>query len=273
MKLIMLVAGEGSRLRPYTDDKPKCLVKLDSESLLDRQLKLFNRNDINDITLISGYKKERLASKGYPIIYNEKYESTNMVYSLYCAIDVLKKAKKNNESVIVSYGDILFDDIVLEKLIDSTKSISVIADKDWKSYWEARMEDVVEDAESFIINEDGTIQQLGQKINRLEEVEAQYIGLIKFDKQGLNELINVLTRLFNTKELTDKSIKNMYFTDLLQLMIDDGKELNPVYISGNWLEIDTVQDYERLIESGYMKDISIKESRQLLISKFGKSNV
>ena len=262
----MLLAGEGSRLRPYTNDLPKCLVPLDGEALLERQLKLFKSSGITDIHLVTGYQQEKLAAQGYPTYLNADYGQSNMVYSLYCAMEILRTA----ESVVISYGDILYDATVLEKVLASTSPVSVVADKEWASYWRARMEDVAEDAESFITSPEGTILELGGTIETIESVEAQYIGLVKFEKEGLTRLVEVLTYLFETDPVRYEASKNMCFTDLLQSLIDQGVAIHPVYIEGSWLEIDTVEDYERLVGSGYSREKSVQKNREQLIKKYGE---
>lgn len=60
MKAILLATGEGTRLRPYTLDRPKCLVEIDGKSLLDRQLDVLRAADIEPIILIGGYHSEML---------------------------------------------------------------------------------------------------------------------------------------------------------------------------------------------------------------------
>ena len=53
MKIIILAAGMGSRLKPLTNDKPKCMVKLFNETLIERQIKIFHNCNIDDITTVS----------------------------------------------------------------------------------------------------------------------------------------------------------------------------------------------------------------------------
>ena len=60
MNVIILAAGEGNRLKPLTNDTPKCLVKLFGKSLLDWQLDLFQNLHINDITIVKGYLQEKI---------------------------------------------------------------------------------------------------------------------------------------------------------------------------------------------------------------------
>lgn len=92
MNAIILAAGMGTRLRPLTDDIPKCLVPVLGIPMVERQIQFLHQSGIKDITLISGYKAERLdyLSEQYSvkIIANERYDTCNNIYSIYKAIDV-----------------------------------------------------------------------------------------------------------------------------------------------------------------------------------------
>ena len=85
MNIIILAAGQGTRLRPYTNHLPKCLVNIDGESLLERQIEIIRSCGLNKIYVVTGYCAEKL--KTFPIIkiFNPLFESTNMVSSLFCA--------------------------------------------------------------------------------------------------------------------------------------------------------------------------------------------
>lgn len=229
----MLLAGEGSRLRPYTNDRPKCLVEVNGKSMLDRQLAVFKEHGIKDISFVTGYHAEMLADKGAKMYYNAEYQNSNMVYSLKQAIEEL-----DADEVMISYGDILFTKEVLQKLFEASDAINVVADKQWLSYWEQRMEDVTADAESFKTKEDGSIAELGQPIQNVSEVEAQYIGLMKFKGEG----VKVLKAALKAIDFTADSNKNMYLTDFLQDLIHKGHQIQPVYIERGWYEVDSVED-------------------------------
>ena len=73
-KVILLVAGEGKRLHPYTLDKPKCMVQIDGISLIDRQLAVLKAEGLNDIVMIGGYKSEMLARDGIKLKNNIIYQ-------------------------------------------------------------------------------------------------------------------------------------------------------------------------------------------------------
>ena len=115
MNAIILAAGKGERLKPLTQNIPKCLVKLFGKSLLDWQIETFHKLGIFDITVITGYKSEFISSLEIKKIVNKRFESTNMVETLFCAQSELK------DSTIVSYGDIIFEEKIMKKLVGSSE--------------------------------------------------------------------------------------------------------------------------------------------------------
>lgn len=238
--VIMLLAGEGSRLRPYTEERPKCLVEIQGKPMLEYQLDLFEEFDIEDIHFVTGYKGQMLHQYEATYHENREYKSSNMVYSLFQAIETIENA----ESIVIAYGDIIYHSSVLQKLLDSPYKISVVADVEWRSYWEERMENIIDDAESFKTNLDGTVAELGQPIHKIEEVEAQYIGLMKFQGRGVRTLTTHLRNIDFSKETN----KKMYLTDFLQDLIKKGNQIYPVYIKRKWFEIDEVSDLKLLEE-------------------------
>jgi L-glutamine-phosphate cytidylyltransferase len=83
LKAIILAAGEGTRLRPYTLDRPKCLVEVDGQSLLERLLAVLATEFIHPIVLIGGYLIEMLKRPGIELRINPRYAETNMVWTLF----------------------------------------------------------------------------------------------------------------------------------------------------------------------------------------------
>ena len=85
MKAIILAAGEGKRLRPFTNDRPKCMVEINGVSLLDMQISIIKSCGIEEIIIIGGYKGKALISKGNKLIINPRYHETNM-FGLFFAV-------------------------------------------------------------------------------------------------------------------------------------------------------------------------------------------
>jgi L-glutamine-phosphate cytidylyltransferase len=237
IKAILLVAGEANRLRPYTLDCPKCMVEVNGVSLLDRQLSVLKSQNIKDIILIGGYKSEMLECKGSKLKINKRYYETNMVWTLFSAEDEL------DGDIIISYGDIVYSKKILMALMESTADIAVAIDKEWESYWRARNEDPLDDAETLKLDSEGRIIELGQKPKSIEEIERQYIGLIKLTPVGVNQLKEVFHKsVHNDGPLLGNPVENAYMTDLLQEVINSYFDVHSVLIKGGWVEVDTVSD-------------------------------
>ncbi len=235
-KVIILAAGEGTRLRPYTLDCPKCLVKVGGKCLLDYQLAVLRSQGIENIILIKGHLSDTLHRSGVMTYCNERYADTNMVWTLFCAEEEM------SGNVVVSYGDIAYSKEVLIKLMNSSQDISVVVDRGWQTYWEARFDNPLDDAETLKIGQDGRITEIGQVPNKLGEIEGQYVGLMKFSEKGLSILKELFKKAIFTGKLGAKRPEKAYMTDLLQAAINEGYGVWPVFINGDWVEIDTVND-------------------------------
>lgn len=237
MKAIILAAGEGTRLRPYTEEKPKCMVEVDGESLLERQLDVLRNSSINDVIVIGGYMHNSLPNNQITKVVNKRYKTTNMVETLFSARNHL------NGDLLVSYGDIVYSSEVLDLLMRSQGDINVVIDLSWESYWRKRSDDPIGDAESLKIDENGFICEIGQVPNSIGEIQGQYIGLVKYSSAGIDALIKAFDLATSRGALLrGKPAGRMYMTDLLQEIIDSGFKVNPVNINGGWVEVDTVSD-------------------------------
>lgn len=256
MKVIILAAGQGTRLKPLTDGCPKCMVNVNGRSIIDRQLEVMHTCGIkdSDIMIIAGYKgivlQEKFNNTNINVIINEDYANTNMVYSLMCA----KKFMETQEDILVSYGDIIYDKDVLQKIMNSDELSSVIVDDGWYSYWLERCENPLDDAETLMYDSEDYLLEIGQKTNDLLKVQSQYIGLIRFKDEGLKAMLNLAQEAEErTKKgiglwRTNRTYQNMYMTDLLQGMIDEGGKLKAIHIERGWFEIDDADDL-KIVES------------------------
>ena len=101
------------------------------------------------------------------------YSKTNMVYTLFCA------ESEMDDDLIISYSDIIYNKEVLKQLIRNKHDIVVTVDKDWFELWKIRMDDPLIDAETMKLDSDKNIIELGKRANNYNEINGQYIGLIK----------------------------------------------------------------------------------------------
>jgi choline kinase len=248
MKAIILAAGQGTRLRPLTDHMPKCMVEVAGLSIIGRQLAAMNNCGIaeKDILIVCGYQKEslqsHLADTRVQFVFNADYETTNMVYSLMCAKEEMEK------DIIVSYGDIIYEETVLKKLMTAPFPMSVVIDDRWLDYWNARNENPLSDAETLRLDREGNIIEIGQKPNSIAEIESQYIGLMRFRSEGLTAMLRLAEEAQRRSAAgealwrTERNYQKMYMTDLLQGLADTGEKLRAVRINRGWFEIDNPDD-------------------------------
>ena len=233
---ILLAAGSGTRLRPYTDEKPKCMVPYAGHPLIHHQLNALRRNGVTGITVVGGYKYQCLEQLGVKLIVNEHYATTNMVSTLFCARDYIR------DDTLICYTDIVYQDRLITTLLKSNSDISVLYDLDWRSQWEARMDNPLDDAETFKLDDSHRITEIGQKPRGFEDIEGQYIGLIRLNGNGAETFTQFYDQLDPDALYEGRSIDNMYMTTLLQLMINAGLEIHGVPVSGGWLEFDHPSD-------------------------------
>jgi len=238
---IILSAGQGKRLRPLTNNRPKGMVQVAGLPIIEHQLKLFRKVGIGDIAIVQGFCAEAIPDYGVRRYANLKFAETNMVYSLFCASTELASGP-----VIVSYGDILYSERVLRALLRSSAAVSVVVDLDWKNYFQQRASNPYEDAESLVFDSDGNISSIGQSDPDPDEVVAQYIGLMKFDDAGLRAICNIRDECADDcrKIGWNRYWSEAYMTDLLQELANREVTLYPVLIRGEWCEIDTLKDFD-----------------------------
>ena len=119
-KVLIIAAGMGSRIRAYTEDKPKCLLDFGGKTLLQRQLEVYRVCGAKDIALIRGYKGDRIRYEGIRYYENPDYESNNILNSLFHAEEEI------DGHVVVAYSDILFESHVVRRLLESEHDISIV---------------------------------------------------------------------------------------------------------------------------------------------------
>ena len=125
MKAVILAAGIASRLRPLTDTTPKCLLKIGERCLLERAFDALIQNGFDEFIIVTGYRQQQIVDflqTRYPerkvtFIYNDRYESTNNIYSLW-----LTRPYADEEEVLLLDSDIVFDPQIVAKLLGSDKA-------------------------------------------------------------------------------------------------------------------------------------------------------
>lgn len=240
MKAIILAAGSGQRLLPYTETVPKCLVEIAGRSLLQHQVDVMRSVGVEDITVITGYRADQIQIDGINKLHNPAYATTNMVSTLFGARELIS----SGEDVIVAYADIVYQKDVFERLVKSDAPICLPVDLDWEQLWSARMPNPLEDAETLKMNQSGDIVELGKKPKDRSEIQAQYIGLIKFRSDLACQLPDLYEAMDKSATFDGKDFSNMYMTSFLQMLIDCNWQAKSIKIHNGWIEVDTTEDFD-----------------------------
>lgn len=251
-KAIILAAGQGTRLRPITNDKPKCLTPLSGKSLLARQSEVLKSAGVKDIVVIGGYRIDQINALGYTCVENPLYASTNMVSTLFCA----QSEMSETEDLLICYGDIIYQPNNLAVVLQSDAEITLMIDEEWRQLWELRLDNPLEDAETLKLAENGSVLELGKKPDSYDDIEGQYTGLIKIRKDKIDDFIKFYEALDQTATYDGQNFANMYMTSFIQQLIDASWEVKAAMVNNGWLEIDSVSDletYQSLEDQGKLK--------------------
>ena len=254
-KAIIIAAGRGRRLAPYTDEMPKCMVPVGSDGgtpIARVQLDALRTHGVNKIVFIRGYLggvlEARAAELGGPVrfVENPDWADNNILESLFCAEDELSC------DVVLSYSDIIYTPDVVAKLMTAPGEICLVVDREFRKIYEGRTEHPLEEAEVCTVDSGGCISTVGKKSSPAGNAYGEFIGLAKLSATAATQFVALWRELCrdsvgreNEPFQRAASFRQAYLTDLLQELIDRGHRLHPVDIAGQWREIDTVQDLRR----------------------------
>ena len=228
MEVIYLAAGRGSRLGSKTSKIPKCLVNVKGKSILEHNLKFLNKFD--KVNIITGYKSKLILKnnkfKNFKILKNQKYRTTNMVYSSFLA-------NPSEKEIVICYGDIIFDNKIFNLLKNSKKKNLVLINSNWLKYWKKRMtkKKILNDAEDIRIDKNKKLLTIGGKIKKLPSF--QYMGIIKLENKNYFKLKNFFLSLKNNIDYT-----TFLNTVISKKILNLHCEISNLY----WFEIDTPSD-------------------------------
>lgn len=259
MQALILAAGMGKRLGDLTQDNTKSMVKVNGITLIERMLEQITRFGIDKITLVIGYKgkelKEFIAKlpREYPVEYIENpiYHSTNNIYSLYLAREVLLR-----DDTLLFESDLIFEDDVLSGILQHPYPNLALVAK-----FESWMDGTV-----VTIDEKNNITQFITKDSFAFEDIPHYfktVNIYKFSKEfSTNRYLPFL-------EAYSKALgNNEYYEQVLKVIsLLDRPDIKALDIkNANWYEIDDIQDLE-IAESIFVEDDAARLEK--LQSRYG----
>ena len=188
-RAIVLAAGVGARLRPYTDDRPKCLLEVGGRSLIEHQLESLAMCGICDVTVVVGYEAERIrAVLGARVRYidNPRYADTNSLYSLWLARDEICPG------ALILNSDVLALPELFARVASSSESNVVLVERGHGF----EPEDMKVELRGDLVVDFG-------KDLPPERSQAHNVGMVKFSAAGAEGLIECLDELVRTGHEND----------------------------------------------------------------------
>ena len=246
MQAIILAAGMGRRLKELTRDNTKCMVKVNGVTLIERMLRQLERLHLSRIVIVVGYHGQKLidfvATLGIqtPIVYvnNPVYDKTNNIYSLFLAKEYLR-----GEDTILLESDIIFEDSVLDDLVNDPRETLALVDK-----YESWM-----DGTCLKVTDDDRIEKFipGKSFN-FKETAGCYktVNVYKFSRHFSENLYVPFLDAYS------KALGlNEYYEQVLRvIMILDEPEIRAKRLHNQlWYEIDDIQDLD-IAESIFAPD-------------------
>lgn len=254
VQLIVLAAGRGSRLGALGADQPKCMSLLLGQPWLDWQLAAFAAAGLGPVTLVSGHAGAKIPQRAgiAQRVHHPRWAQTGPVASLWCALRELPDTE-----LLIGYGDCLWHPQWLTRLRDARSPIAISSDRDWLKLWSERFADPMSDAETFSLQPADAhgrvcLQQIGQRATRIADIAGQFMGLLRCDRQGTQQLRSLLSALPTVQ------LDRLDMTALLQRLLAAGHPIEVIEGGGSWIELDHASDLElyqrRSAESAWSHD-------------------
>jgi choline kinase len=248
-KAIIVAAGRGRRLASITAEIPKCMVNVGGRPILHWQLRALAAAGIRDIVIVRGYLGDRIDPGPFSVRFvdNPEWEQNNILTSLFYARGEFAGG------FYFSYCDIVYAPAAVARLaeaIHEPAAASLIVDRRWADAYQGRTQHPVSEAELTAVESMSPHQrvvQVGKGAVPAEKAVGEFIGLAHFSDQGAQALLNTWQTALAGSGLDApfgraKTLRQAYLTDALNGMIGAGERLAPVFIDGEWREIDTQQD-------------------------------
>jgi len=233
MRAIILVAGVGWRLKPYTETTPKCLMEIGGKSLLRRYLDAFAALGVDEAVLVVGHLKEQImaeASRGPAEV--EVRSVTNKQFTRGNILSLWHARHEFDDDILIMDGDVLYPRELLARLIASPDSNAIAVDE--------RYQDTGE--EQKVVCEDGWVVEVTKKISSDPRVRGEAVGILRLSADAAEVLRGILEEFIETGK------DSLEYEDALRELAAE-VPIGVVEVGDlPWIEIDFEEDLARARE-------------------------
>lgn len=234
MKAVILVAGVASRLRPLTDNTPKCLLEVGGKTILGRMVENLSASGVDELIIVTGYLKEQIhhffadhySRLPVTFIHNDVYDSTNNIYSLW-----LVKDEVEDKSFLLLDGDILFDKKIVDLLINQNHHSALAL----RCNGNVGKEDM-----KALTDQAGFVREINKSMAPAKAT-GESIGIELFSAETSKKLFAELQVMMETEKKV-----NVWYEEAFQRIIDQGSKIMAVDVGKlQCMELDTVEDFQQ----------------------------
>jgi len=226
------------------------MLDINGKPLLQRQVEVLNKCKIYSINVVVGYKREDVDINGVKLIHNPDYGNTGTLYSIMCALNNI------SEKAIICYGDVIFDHVIINRIMESKEDITILIDNsyDSKHAHDNRREELVivegttlKTKRSLHNSELRRIEKIGQDLNPVE-CHSEFPGILLLSRKGVETVKNIyrtsLEKYSGKPFHSVGKFEHALFSDLLQEIIKSDFPVYGMEANSGWLEIHSFEDYK-----------------------------
>jgi phosphoenolpyruvate phosphomutase len=237
---VVLAAGRGRGLEALTVDRPKVMLPIAGKPLLRWLVDAFKKEQINDITVVGGYRADAIDTAGIKLALNPRYAQTGELASLACAVDAL------DSDALIAYGDLLFRSYVLRDLVECKADFSVVVD----SLMTGSSNHTVRDFAYCSRGDDrglfGTpvlLERVTSAADADRVPQGRWVGMLNVSRAGLLKLKAVLAAL-----RAEDTFDTLDMPALLNALIDSGAPIEVLYVHGHWRGVNDLDDLRQAVD-------------------------
>ncbi|MFB0516671.1 MAG: phosphoenolpyruvate mutase [Candidatus Neomarinimicrobiota bacterium] len=236
-KAVILAASRGQKFGELTRDKPKTMLEYKGKPLLRRLVETFNNCGIKDISVVLGYKAGAVQVDNIHRFINRPWKRGGIASSLYSAVEKL------SGPVVVAFGDILFEESVLNDLLDTSENIVLAVDTSWANGRKlGRDIDAVLGAQPpsdrYGASRCVPLEAIGTHIDH-EVAHGEWIGVLKLSTEGAHRIKAFLESYYRDEGRLNEDTS---LVQLLTAMQAAGEQIHINYSRGHWLDVDSPED-------------------------------
>jgi phosphoenolpyruvate phosphomutase len=237
---VVLAASRGSGLEAMTVERPKVMLPIAGKPLLRWLVDGFKKQNINDITVVGGYRADAIDTAGIKLVVNERYAETGELSSLACALESL------DSDAVISYGDLLFRSYVLRDLVESKADFSVVVD----SLMSGSSNRTVRDFAYCSRGDDRGLFGTPVLLERVTSAAAaeraphgRWIGILNVSRAGLAKLKATMQALRG-----EERFDALDMPALLNALIAGGAKIEVLYVHGHWRGVNDLDDLREAVD-------------------------